>query len=358
MDVSEINDIRNQSLFKGISFSKYKKLDVKKELITNLLNGKIEPACNWSAELICAGHYAELWENILYYCSKHIHLGNPKLICYLENRYLLFKNIITGGQYITPLDLRNNQTIRNLFAEIISILCLSVKKHSFEVIKINREEEFDMTQMTERLKAPSVDFIKPIFMEEDPKEIYIPMNEFAYNISTSRKNTVFACYWIEWILEFETICKKRKTQCRCIRRQFVTVESGSVSDLVWIIWDTLFHYIKERQSPFLERAMESLFALFSLQYTNACCKKRRYMLYFAVSLCTEQSDTAVDLVSDKRKVELAINNINDIYRQIKKNEESPGTDYLFNGLGKQSELDKSMEKMNIMNSFMLSKDML
>ena len=74
------------------------------------------------------------------------------------------------------------------------------------------------------------------------------------------------------------------------------------------------------------------------------------MLYFAVSLCTEHADMNVELVANKKMVELAVNNINNIYRQIKKNEVSPGTDYLFNGLNKQSELEKSLEKLNIMNS--------
>lgn len=176
------------------------------------------------------------------------------------------------------------------------------------------------------------------------------MNEFAYNISKLKKNTVFACYWIEWILEFETICKKRKTNCMCVRRQFVTVEQKLTHDLVWIIWDTLFYYVRQLENPFLEKTMTSLLSLFSLQYTNACCKKRRYMLYFAVSLCTEQADLNIELVSDKRTVELAINNINNIYSQIKKNEESPKTDYLFNGLNKHSELEKSLEKMKLINT--------
>lgn len=350
MDVSEINDIRMPPQFKGVSFSNYKKADVKNEFVTSMLNGKVEQACNWAAELVCAGHYLELWENILYYCAKHIHVGNPKLVCYLEKRYSVFKTIINQGNFVTPLDLRNNKTIRNLFAEVVSVLSLSTKKHSFEVIKINREEEFDMTQMTERLKAPNVDFIKPVFTDEDPKEIYIPMNEFAYNISKTKKNTVFACYWIEWILEFEAICKKRKTVCACTHRQFVTVEPKLSHDLVWIIWDALFYYVKQLENPFLEKTMSSLLSLFSLQYTNACCKKRRYMLYFAVSLCTEHADLTVELVANKKMVELAVNNINNIYRQIKKNEVSPGTDYLFNGLNKQSELEKSLEKLNMVNS--------
>ena len=70
----------------------------------------------------------------------------------------------------------------------------------------------------------------------------------------------------------------------------------------------------------------------------------------AVMLCTDAVDNTVELIADKRKVELAITNIDDIYRQIKKNEESPGTDYLFAGLDKQNTFAKSMEKINIMNS--------
>jgi hypothetical protein len=130
----------------------------------------------------------------------------------------------------------------------------------------------------------------------------------------------------------------------------VTVEPKLSHDLVWIIWDALFYYVKQLENPFLEKTMTSLFSLFSLQYTNACCKKRRYMLYFAVSLCTEHADLTVELVANKKMVELAVNNINNIYRQIKKNEVSPGTDYLFNGLNKQSELEKSLEKLNMVNS--------
>ena len=99
MNVSEINDIRMPPQFKGISFSNYKKADVKTEFVTSMLNGKVEQACNWAAELVCAGHYLELWENILYYCAKHIHLGNPKLICYLEKRYSVFKTIINEGNF-------------------------------------------------------------------------------------------------------------------------------------------------------------------------------------------------------------------------------------------------------------------
>jgi hypothetical protein len=343
----EINDARSPAEFRGISFSKYKKTAVRDAFIENMLNGKIEPACNWAAELICAGHYLDLWENIIYYMAKHIHIGNPKLVCYLEKRFNVFKNIMMSKEIFSPLDHRNNPTIRNMFAEIVSVLTLSVKKHSFESIKINREEEFDMTQMTERLIAPGVEYIKPVFMKKDPKEVFIALNEFAYNLSSARRNSLVACYWIEWIIEFDAICKKRKQVCVCEHRDFVNVERKSQGDIIWMVWDTLFYYMKERQSPFIEKIMGSLLTLFSLHYTNACCRKRRYLLYFAVSLCTEQINANTELVSDMRVVELAVKNINDIYKTIKKTEEKPKTDYLFSGLDNRS---KSIAQMNIMSS--------
>jgi hypothetical protein len=349
-DFIEINDIREPSEFKGITFSNFKKTEVKNQLKENMLKGKVEQACYWSAELICSGHYIDIWESILHYVGKHIHLGNPKIVLYLQLRYENFKNIMSQGHYMNELQVRNNIQMRKLFAEIISTITLSNKKNSFEAIKINREEEFDMTQMTERLKAPNVTFIEPIFKKEDPKELFIAINEFCYHISNGCKNMLSACYWIEWMVEFDAICKKRKEPCYCEIRKFVNVEKKFSKDIIWILWDALLYYSALLNNQYIDKLMNGLLTIFSIKYTTASCRKRRYLLYFAVELLTEQVPTNIELTTNKQTIQNVVEKINQVYKQIKKNEKSPNTDYLFANLEKQNTFEQSMKKMDMMNS--------
>ena len=123
----------------------------------------IKAACYWAAELVCAGHYGDLWESIILFISRYIHLGNPKLPIYISMRFKIFKELVSGGYIGNELAMRNNAKVRQLFAEIISILCHSRKKHSLEAIKIQKVDEFNMTHMASRLKAPKIGYVEDIF---------------------------------------------------------------------------------------------------------------------------------------------------------------------------------------------------
>jgi len=310
---------------------------------------KIEPACYWAAELICAGHYADLWQIILEYVGKHIHLGNPKIVKYIEMRYIAFRNIMNQGHYVSELHLRNNPTIRKIFAEIIVVLTLSNRKHSFEMIRINRVEEFEIETMKDRLIAPSTSFVESLFRKEDPKEFVIPINEFVYNISQEKHNMLNACYWLEWMIEFDALCRKRKQPLFCERRkESENVENKYQRDTIWIVWEALINH--SHINPFIESLIQSILVLFSIKYTTASCKKNRYLIYFAISLLTEPVPTNIELITDKPMIEIVVNKIDEVYQQIKENEESPNTQYLFANLEKQVDLEKSIRKIEIMNS--------
>ena len=94
-----------------------------------------------------------IWEIIIFFCSKHIHLGNPKLPIYIDLRLTHFKQILNGGYQDNIIKMRNNEKIRKLFGEIMCVLCLSKKKHTFDNIKIQKDD-FNITKIAYKLKKP------------------------------------------------------------------------------------------------------------------------------------------------------------------------------------------------------------
>ncbi len=350
MNENDISDKRGIKEFRGITFSKFKKAAAKKELLNYLSCGKIEQACYWSAEYVCAGHYADMWEIILLFCSKHIHLGNPKLPIYLDLRLNHFKDILNGGYQDNILKMRNNNKIRKLFAEIMCVLCISKKKHTFDNIRVDKED-FVITKLQHQLKADSTKYATVIFKKEDPTELFIGINEFYFQILKSQNNGSKACYWLEWILGFEDICKKEKKKYSGARRSNMPVEGQFQKDIIWMIWECLLLEANER-SKGLHKIMSSLLSLFCLRYKPGVRKRRKYIIYFGITLLTEPLDSSIPIIKDENTINNITSKINVIYKQIKKNEIRPDTDYLFNNSMTNNNLEKTINKLEKMNALL------
>jgi hypothetical protein len=152
-------------------------------------------------------------------------------------------------------------------------------------------------------------------------------------------------------MEFETICKNKKEMISCERRNFSQVDVKLQKEIIWIIWD-LFLFESAKRSKFIKKTMDSLLTLFTLKYTSGCQKKRRNILYFAISLLCENLISNEEIIrpSQQEMVGNILKKIDLVYKQIKKNEESPGTEYLFKDV-KSFNLEKTIEKLEKMNTF-------
>ena len=64
------------------------KTQLKTQFTLSLVNGKIEPACYWCCELICAGHFMDVWEVVF------ILLAN--IFTLLTQKYLFILKKDTG----------------------------------------------------------------------------------------------------------------------------------------------------------------------------------------------------------------------------------------------------------------------
>ena len=273
-----IEDIRTEDQFKVMTFSKYKRTDVKKEWMNTMNKGLVEACCNWTTELLCSGLLVDLWELIFLFSFRNIHRGNPKLPLYLDMRYQSFKKIMQDN---TVLSVRNNPEIRKLFLEMVCVLISSKRSHAYEIVAIPKEGI-----PKDRLKAPTIEYNKA-FRPNDPKELFIPMNELSYMLHEN--NAIGACFWIEWLL---TYFHKRK--CVLTDRQ--------TKDPIWLVWETILMYTKD---PLVEKIVHAVVSLFSAAYTSSCKERRRFMMYYAITLCCETVSFDVEIISNKKIIEQA-----------------------------------------------------
>ena len=347
---NEINDKRTKKEFKGITFSKFKKSEAKKEFLKSINNGKIEQSCYWLGEFICAGHYGDVWDLLILSMSKQIHLGNPKLPIYIDLRFNDFKNIINNKYVGNELKMRNDKKIRKLFGEIVCIMCLSNKKLAISNIKVSNDD-FKTTNISYKLKADNISYAQRVYKNEDPKELFIAINEFAYHLSNNSNNLQQACYWLEWMIGFEALCfKETKERKKAARRQ-MPVDNKSQLDTIWILWELILYQAKNKNSV-IYKITNCLLNLFCIKYTQGCKNKRKDILYFSISLITEPINLNINIIKNENMVKQIVNKIDIIYKQIKKNEITPNTDYLFNNSFTNGNLEKTISKLDKMNQLM------
>lgn len=294
-----IDDIRTMDQFKTITFSKYKRPDVKKEWMNSMIKASIEPCCYWTTELICSALFTDLWELILFFYAKYIHVGNPKLPIYLDMRFQLFKKTVMT---MDELQLRNNLEIRKLFIEMVCVLCTSTRSHSYEAVQISKEIGIPKS----KLVAPTIEFNKA-FKPADPRELIVAMNEFGYMLHS--KNVMGACYWIEWIIQFTNAHK-----CVAVERPYSVKHK---TDGIWVVWDTILCYTEH---ALCKQIIEALLRLFSIAFVPASKDRRKFLIYEAITLCCDQVKLDIQMVSNPKIIEQAYEKCWLMFKDIKKHE--------------------------------------
>jgi len=313
-----IEDSRTRNQFKSISFSGYKKQSVCKELCKAVMNKKIEDSLHWTSELICSGHFLDLWECILGIMSANIHIGNPRLSLYILKRYNTFRELVLSGYQENELLLRNNEIIRILFSEIVFILCYSRKKHALQTIKISLEE-LELTNITHLFTADNILYVNSVFTQYDPKELFIPLNELAYNLTKSVRSSHNTSYWLEWILAYEKKCKKDKRKLVCKSRSHVPVHESFHCDVIWIIWDIIFH-ASETLSNTHQSIIESLYRLYCIRFSLSSKQKRKLIIYNVFLILCEKVDCALPIIQSSTPFSEIKKGIPKIYQSLKKHE--------------------------------------
>ena len=201
-----------------------------------------------------------------------------------------------------------------------------------------------MEYLRRRFKADNLNYVNPIFKKEDPKDVFIAMNEMMYHLEKTR-NIISVCYWIEWILNFELQDKKAKYVGA--RREY-SVSDKYKQDVIWLIWDGLRQFVNKMSVTHI-KIFNALLTLFSFKYTTSIKRKRVYLIYSVVYLIIENVDLTIKIINDKSMIMMLIKNGEKIFKQLKKNEVLK-TGKLYTGEYNDGFLESSLKKMEILNN--------
>ena len=318
--MTELSDDRTIADFRTRTFSNYRKASVAKELVSSIADGRVEEANFFSAELLASGHLDDWWDAVICSFGKYIHCANPKAATYLAMRIQTAAVIIKGEAHLSDnlLWTRNDSRMRALLCEVTTILALSAKGATCTQTIVHAKD-LHPDVMRAHFEAPNCEFGKGIVLPDDPREIFIGVNEFAYAIHADSPNSDTAIYWVEWILTFENVCKKRKEKVICQRRSVDGVPEKFQMDCVWVIWAAMAREATERHDHVLTMLLKSTFELFCFQYCPSTIKAKggRFLIYYGIKLLTQNTRVDIDSIGDaKLAVAAMLAGIDDVYKQI------------------------------------------
>lgn len=367
-DASRIEDTRNINEFKIKTFSGFKKTAVKQQFLKSLRQeSTIEEACFWCVQLISCGALMDVWDTVLLVLGKSIHIANPKLAIFVSRMYEQFRDIILMkrkkiGMYAggNELHARNHIQFRELFAQLCAVLCVSKKKQDIKYVAVGNND-FDMLTLPSLLKAPTPNYIKfessrfpkGLWTQYDPQELSVPMNEFAYHISREARDEQNAKYWVEWLLMYirkteQTKSKGKKgkaqkTNIICAPRNHCLGGRETSREIarhpIWIAWDCLSSEASRRDqqetTKYYSKTVDALLNLFGIRFQKSYISRRKSLIYMAINVLCEPVFWDTPIIADDKKpmIQLARQNINSLYHQLKKDEiqqECQPHDYLMN----------------------------
>jgi len=221
----------------------------------------------------------------------HINRGAPNVFLYLVSQYERFALYENQYAVVDMANIRNNRDARVLFCEVGAAVALCRKAKLPSLPRIKPEHDFSQLVIQENLKAPSSMYARSLMKQEDPMELYVPINEFAYSIRPETRDPIKALYWISWVLTYASKYRiDNKKYLICAHRSNEYVEEKYLRSPIWILWAVILETVKTSpQSGTLIPYIDALYKMYCLRWGQGELKKRLPFLINAVLFVCEST---------------------------------------------------------------------
>lgn len=356
----KINDIRTLSDFKKTIIGGYLKSQALSTLTKSIETEKIENAVYIGLLLFFSGHINQLWNKLINIAAKNINIANPNLPVFIMGRHKKWNNLIKSVSIAKSasgtisnssisnnfMKLRNSIELRNYLCEMISYLCLS-RKVKLDVIPKIKDSEFEIGNFKKHLEAKDTSYTKNIIKENDPSEITIACNEFAYHLT--KRNTNKSLYWLSWIMTWDKNNIKKYGKFEVHARHVEGIDSKYSHDIVWLIWETInvirnSSMVHSNVNDRVNEQIDALFKLYCYDFTIGQKGSKLIIIEWAIKYLTNIIDWKIPLLDRKYQLYQIMSNIEIIINDIKKDEET-GNIYKNEG---------TIYNLNIIDNYMLT----
>lgn len=301
-----MNDTRTVADFQKFTFSGHLRSHVYKVLDENIKLGHADYTCYWILELMCSGLVHSCWNTIFLSSAIHINRGAPNVFLYLVSQYERFAHYENMYSTMTMTDIRNNPDARFLFCEVGASVALCRKSKLPTLHRIKPEHDFHQTVIQENLKSPSSMYARPIMKQEDPMELYVPINEFVYCLEI--RDTSRALYWVAWVLTYSAKYKiDNKTHLVCSYRSNDYVEEKYLRSPIWILWSAVLE--QSKRTPQVVQYIEALYKMYCLRWAQGDLKKRIPFLINSILFLCESLDLNYKVPNNMSLVQDVVSNI-------------------------------------------------
>ena len=309
MNKFEIFDKKNSN--SQVSYSNYKKSDVKKKFTDSLKNKELDNSIHFAVELDMSGEQEYIWNQIIYLYCDYINISNSAFIIFFYKRYFSFFKY-TKKIYDNKYDYRNSLKMRNHLIELISTFLLS-NYNSLPKLPTISTKHYDFKNHT--LLCKELTDINDIILINDSKDIIIPCNEILYilKLKDNLKYKNKCLFWINWLFNWD-----KKFNKNLVMRKIDNVDSKYHYSIHWIIWEIIFYCIIFKKSDILVNKIKCLFYFFKLNYKKQSQKNK--LLVVAILLIFENKKyNDLNFYNEYDTILKSVMNVNYFYNQVHKN---------------------------------------
>ena len=305
-----LHETRCRKDWKGITIYGYKRKDVISAFQNAMINNHIEDAIRWCVELHATGLNTQIWDSLHLIYIKHIHINNIKFLFYYIQRKKEYQEIISNYTRHSEIMSRNNQEIRNIYAELTSIITLSKKTNIFipsSLPKIHAHS-FQKEDIRKRMISKDLRQITPFIFNDTTSESKLALNEIFHNLLYENGTYQNCIYWYIWLEKVNKSIPKIK----------INVQQEEYNNhWIFIIWNIIKYFIDQEEINRKKKIyIYKLYSLYKERFTLSQIQKKKYYLFLSFYLLKHTVYWNTPIFQQENVI-LQINaNINKMYQNI------------------------------------------